>query len=268
MNRPGGRIFQSNTGHTKGLDRVTLFFCLVFPLASHLSPLAVYAGQRPSLFRGVVVADSPLGVRVVSVADSSQASLAGLRPEDIIVRVNNTDVRSIDEFAALSSALKGRAVSATVLVFRNGAPQELTLHLYSFPILQAWQIEFIPEFDIRFAEPRVGLGYWTRLGRGFEGARKLPEALNAYLNGLHNAPTDAATALKASALFSQMSRQRMAPGELADGIAQLRQSLQITERLFNVELTDAQLQAVRRQLQETLASLRDAVAAQKRKLEK
>ena len=218
---------------------------------------AALAGQRPSLFRGVVVADSPLGVRVVSVEEASQASLADLRPEDIIIRVDGAEVGSIDAFATLSAALKGRAVSATVLVFRNGTRRELVLHLYSYPILRAWGVAFIPDHDLRFAEAQTALAYWVRLGRGFEDAGKSAEALDAYLNGLHNAPTDTATALTVSGLLSQVSRQRLAGGALADGIASLDQALMILERLFEHPLTDEQLHAVRRQLQETLQALRE-----------
>src|SRR3989338_7427417 len=81
--------------------------------------------KLPSLFRGVVVADSPLGVRVVSVEEQSQASLADLRPEDVIVQINQTAVHSIDEFAALSSALRGRAMQAAVVALRRGQPRQL-----------------------------------------------------------------------------------------------------------------------------------------------
>jgi len=217
--------------------------------------------QRPSLFRGVVVADSPFGVRVISVEEASQAHLADLRPEDIIVRVHGTDVRSIDEFAALSTALKDRAVSTTVLVFRNGTPRELVVHLYSYPVLREWGLEFVPDLDLRFAQAETGLEYWVRLGRGFEEAGKPAEALNAYLNGLHNVPTDTPTALTVSRLFSQVSQRHLAAGSLVEGIADLRRALLMLERLFDRPLTDEQLDAVRRQLHETLQALRAATAA-------
>ena len=216
------------------------------------------AAQRPSIFRGVVIADSPLGVRVVSVEEASQAQLADLRPDDIIVRVRDVDIRSIDEFAVVSSALRGRAVAVPVLIFRNGTPRELTLHLYSYPLLQAWGLQVVPDHEIRFAEARVGLDYWSRLGRGFEEAGKPAEALDAYLNGLHNVPTDTATALQVSRLFIALSRQRLADGSLADGIADLRQALQVLERLFDHPLTGEQLRQVRSQLRETLQGLRQA----------
>lgn len=219
-----------------------------------------FAAQLPSLFRGIVVANSPLGVRVVSAEETSQSYQADLRAEDIIVQIDGKDVRSIDEFAAVSSAMKGRAITAKVLVFRNGAPQELFLHLYSFPILRAWGIEFVPEHDLRFAQPEVGLAYWARLGNGFEKASKPVEALNAYLNGLHNMATDGAMALKASQLFSVMSEERLRAGRLAEGIASLRQELMILEKLFDYPLSDEQLQTIRQELVDALKALQAATA--------
>ncbi len=214
------------------------------------------AAQVPSLFRGVVVADSPLGVRVVSVEERSQAALADLRPEDIIVRIDEQEIHSIDEFAALSGRLRGTATSVAVVIFRNGAPRELRLHAYSYPVLQAWGITFVPEHDIRFAEPSTGLAYWIRLGLGFENAGKPSEALNAYLNGLHNVPDDLPAALRASGLFSRVSDQRLAEGKTSEGIAALRQSVTMTQKLFDYPLTDEQLNAIRLQLRSTLDSLK------------
>ena len=220
-------------------------------------PQFVFAAQLPSLFRGVVVVDSSLGVRVVSVEEASQAHQADLRPEDIIVRVNDAEVHSIDEFALVSNSLKGRAVSATVLIFRNGAPVEITLQLYSYPLLQEWHLQFIPDDEIHFAENHIGLNYWIRLGRGFEEAGKIDDALHAYLNALHTIPTDTSTALQVSELFSRASQQRFSEGAIAQGVAALRQALIVLERLFDYPLTSDQLERVRRQLQDTLRALRD-----------
>jgi hypothetical protein len=225
-------------------------------------PTLAHAAQFPSVFRGVVVADSPLGVRVVSVEEFSQAYLADLRPDDIIVRVHDEEFHSIDEFAVLSTALKGRATSVKVLIFRNSVPREITLHLYSYPVLREWGLEFVPDHDVRFVEPKVGLDYWVRLGRGFEDAGKPGEALNAYLNGLHNVPRDVSTALKVSVLYSQFSRRSLRDGRLPDGIARLDQSLLVMERLFDYSLTDEQLETVRDHLRNTLESLRASTAAQ------
>ena len=240
------------------LRRVTTWGCIVVSCML-VTCHAVLATERPSLFRGVAVADSPLGVRVVSVQESSQAACADLRPEDIVVRVREAEIRSIDEFAAVSAALRGRATSVTLLVFRNGAPHELTIHLYSDPIWRAWSIEFIPD-DVRFAEPQVGFEYWMRLGRGFESVGNTADALHAYLNGLHNVPAALAVALKVSQLFSEVSRRQLTGGALADGIGSLRQAVTITERLFDRPLTTEQLQSVRDDLQATARVLHETAA--------
>jgi hypothetical protein len=203
-----------------------------------------------------VVADSPLGVRVISVEERSPAHLGDLRAEDIIVRVGEEEVRSIDAFARLSTALRGRAESVPVLVFRGGDPRELTLHLYSYPVLQAWGIAFIPEHDIRFAEPQTGSAYWTRLGAGFEAADKPAEALDAYLNSLHNVPADQAVAFSASRLCLRLSRERLEAGALLDGIESLRRGMVMLERLFSGPLSEAQLATVREELRRALEELR------------
>jgi hypothetical protein len=242
-------------------------------------PSALSAAQRPSVFRGVVVADSPVGVRVVSVEDASPAALADLRPDDIIVRIQDQEVRTIEEFAAVSRDLKGRIHETTVLIFRNGLPHEVSLHLYSYPILGTWGLAFVPEHDVRFVERAAALAYWRRLGRGFEEAGKLDDALTAYLNGLHNVPEDLDTAVAASRLLAQLSRAHLASGPLAgggpplppsgasppssggvtfaEGLARLEQAMRLLERLFDRPLTDEQLRTVRDQLQEILRVLRE-----------
>ena len=205
----------------------------------------------------MVVADSPLGVRVVSVEAASQAEGADLRADDLIVRVGEAEVRSIDDFAAVSERLKGRAVSARVLVFRNGLPRELTLHLHSYPLLREWGVEFLPEHDLRFAQPAVGRAHWARLGRGFEEAGKSGEALNAYLNGLHQAPTDPELGLRATVLSLEIGAQRLRDGAVPDGLAALRRGLTMLQRLFDYPLSAQQLQAVRDALQRTLTAVAD-----------
>jgi len=243
----------------KGLDRRTLL-CLSL-VACCLSLEALAAEELPSLFRGVVVADSPLGVRVVSVEESSQAFLADLRPEDIIVRVHGQDIRSIDEFATLSTSLRGHAAAAAVVVFRRGLPRELRLHLYSVPILTTWGLEFIPDHDLRFAQAQVGRDHWIRMARGFEEAGKPAEALSACLNALHLVPADVEAALTVAGLFSRLSRQQMSAGALAEGTTSLRKALAVTERLFDHPLSDEQLRSVQDQLRSTLQALREARAS-------
>ena len=228
------------------------FFLLTYSL-THLLP--ALAAESPSVFRGVIVANSELGVRVVSVDAGSQAALADLRPEDIVVRVNDADVHSIDEFAVLSSGLKGRAVKTAVVIFRGGKPLELTLHLFSFPVLRAWGLEFVPDYDMRFAEPRTGWAYWTTMGGAFERAGKPAEALNAYLNALHHLPTDTDSAVKVSELLMRVSRERLDRGALAEGVTSLRYALLVMQRLFDEPLSHGQLQALKSRLKETLRTL-------------
>ena len=256
-----GRGQETGGGGAQHGRRLTRFLIWLFviSLAPRPSPLApCWAGQAPSFFRGVVVADSPLGVRVVSVEEFSQAAQADLRPEDIIARVQDQEIHSIDNFGAISNALKGRALSATLVVFRNGTPREVTLHLYSYPVQRAWNVEFIPDHDVRFAQPQTGLAYWSRLGRGFEEARKDAEALNAYLNGLHNVPEDLPTALKAVELMSRLGQQHLTVGRLTEGVTSLSRALAMMDRLFEHPLTDEQLTRVRDQLRATVEALKQA----------
>lgn len=217
------------------------------------------AANLPSLFRGVVVADSPLGVRVVSVEPGAPAALADLRVADIIVRVQQADVRSIDEFAHLSTQLKGRAARLTILVFREGQPRELRLHAYSFPLLEQWHVEFIPDYELRFAEARIGAAHWQRMGRGFEEAKKPSDALNAYLNALHLTPADTDLAARASLLWLRVTQERLRAKQLNAGLGALGQASAFLERLFDQPLTTPQLEQLRDELKATLSALRRAL---------
>ena len=245
------------------LKRSVAFFLCVCAHTSHLTPHTLFAGQLPSLFRGVVVADpadgeadNPIGIRVVSVEASSQAFLADLRPEDIIVQINDTPIRSIDEFAVASQTLKGNSTKATVLVLRHGQPRRLNLHLYSFPILRDWDLTFIPEHDIRFADTKAGLDYWARLGRGFETAHNLEQALNAHLNALHNEPTNLDVALKVLELLLRIAHVKLKAQQVPEAFVALQQSTTLLERVFDHPLSSSQLQLIRRQLEEVLQVLR------------
>jgi hypothetical protein len=205
-----------------------------------------------------VVADDEVGVTIVSVEEGSQAFQAELRPEDVIVQAHGREIRSIEDFAALSAQLKGQASETTLVLFRHGTPRQVRLHLYSYPLLRAWQIEFIPDHDLRFAQARTGLAYWSRLGRGFEHVGNEAEALNAYLNGLHNDPEDQETALKVIRLHAHVGEARLARGSLAEGLASLQQALTMMERFFEFPLSEPQLAGLRDQLRATVEALRQA----------
>ncbi len=224
--------------------------CVLVSCALFLAPLS--ASQLPSLFRGVVVADSPAGVRVISVEEQSQAFLANLRPEDVIVSINGTSVHSIDEFATWSSQAKGQAIKAMVVIRRNGDPKELLFHLYSYPVLTHWGLAFVPDYDLRFAEPRAGLEYWARLGRGYETAGNQEAALNAYLNALHNEPTFVDAAVKVSDVLWVIAQQRLAAHKVSGAVQALEQETRLLNKLFEYPLTDEDLLNLKRRLEETI----------------
>lgn len=223
-----------------------------------VSRVPLLAASWPSLFRGVIVADSAVGVRVISVDPASQAYQLDLRPEDLIVRIGDDEVHSIEEFAALSSALKGRVAVVEVVVFRTGHPRTLRLHVFSAPILAAWGIEVVPDYDVRFAQAQVGRDYWTRLGRAFDEAGKPTEALDAYVNALHNVPEDRSTALEVARLSLRLGQQRLRERAFPEGIAALARATTLMQRLFDDPLTEPQLQAMKQELQATLEAFRAA----------
>jgi len=221
-------------------------------------PRALHAASWPSLFRGVVVADSALGIRVVSVDEQSLAYRANLRPEDVVVQVNDMAIHSIDEFAVLSQSLKGRATKASLLILRNGQPRTILVHLYSEPILQRWDVAFVPEHDIRFADPKPGVEYWTNLGRGFDTANKLPDAINSYLNALHNDPQNVDVALIVVSRLGQLAREQLAQAKWSDAVTTLSRAMAMLSRMFDGPITVEQRERVKQELQSTLSSLQEA----------
>ncbi len=237
----------------RALFAAILAVCAVAPF--HIG-LFAESGPWPSLFRGVVVADSPSGVKVISVNPASQAYLADLRPEDIIVRVREAEVRSIDDFSVVSDALKGRTDHAQIVVFRNGSPREILLHLYSYPVLETWGVEFIPDFDLRFGDPTAGQQYWARLARGFGEVNQPQDMLNAYLNSLHNLPKDPIIALQACELFFLLGQEQLRQQAVVPAMSRLLDALSIADRLFDYPLSDADLGRLKAQLQNTLEAVR------------
>ena len=229
--------------------------CLLFAVGC-LLPCTSYAAQLPSLFRGIVVADGSSGVRIVSVEDGSQAFLADLRAEDIILRIDDTDLHRIDEFATLSLALKGRAIRAQVVILRNGQPRTVELHLYSYPILRRWDVRLVPDYDFHFIEPSAGHDYWTRLGRGFEIAHDPEHALAAYGNALHNVPDDVTLAIKVSEVLGDVAHVHLERKELPQALDAFDNHTRLLARLFDEPLTEEQVQMVKSRLEQVLKELR------------
>ena len=241
--------------------RAVFLFIFIYSLPTTHYSLTGEAAAFPSLFRGITVVDSPVGVRIVSVEENSQAALADVRPDDIIIHVNEDEVHSIDDFAMVSKRLKGHATSATLLVFRQGQPLELRLHLYSYPILKTWGIEVVPNFDVRFAETRIGLDYWRKQGQDFERAGDIESALDAYINALHNVPDELDTAVAMSRLFCQLSQRYFTKRQWREGVAALQQAVLMLEKLFDQPLNSQQLHIVKEQLQSVKDQIRQALAS-------
>ena len=235
-------------------DRTVTLFLFTICYSLFTSSVLV-AGQWPSLFRGVVVANSALGVRIVSVEEQSQAALCDVRAEDVIVQINGLAVHTIDEFAVLSEGLKGKVLKTALIVLRNGQPRELIVHLYSWPLLHQWELSFVPEHDMRFAEPSAAVSYWSNLGRGFDTAGQLERALNAYLNALHTDPGNLDLALNASDLLWRIGQQRMREHRLQASVEALQQATVILTHAFDQPLTAEQMQQVKSQLQHTIDAL-------------
>ena len=236
-----------------GVRHLIVFKCLTLHL---LLAAGAEGAQMPSVFRGVVLADSPTGVRVVQIEDTSQAARLDLRPEDIIMLVNDRRVRTIDEFGTVSQLLKGQATQASVIILRNGQPYELTLHVYSLPLLRAWGIRFVPDFDLRFVEPSAGMAYWRNLARGFDTANKTDEAISAYLNALHHAPEQADIAMRLTELWLAQTRQRIATQQTNEALESLNHAVTTLQRLFDQPRNVDELERIKRQLEQTLIALK------------
>src|SRR5205085_1969376 len=86
--------------------------------------LGLAGGVRPLPPRLARELDRESGVEIVQVVEGSPAARAGLRPEDLLLDVDGTPVRGMDDLQRL---MVGEAIGrrVTMRVFRNG--QTLTL---------------------------------------------------------------------------------------------------------------------------------------------
>jgi tetratricopeptide (TPR) repeat protein len=189
------------------------------------------------------------------------AAQAGIRPEDVILQIDEHTIKTIDGFAALSTALRGRVPTVRVVLLRNGQPREVALHIYSYPLLREWELTFVPDYELRFIDPSAGRSYWANLGRGFEEAGQADQALTAYLNALHHVPADAELAMKAANLYALIAHRHLDAGRIPEALGALGQQTTLLTHLFDRPLDAAQLQAVKAQLQQTLEGIRQARAS-------
>lgn len=109
-----------------------------------LSDLATY-GYVTGAYMGVRVSDMeasaatyyglPLGAYVQSVDDGGAAQRAGIRSKDIIVKLGDYEVGSVNDLTRALRNFKGGDVT-TVIVYRSGAEVRMTITLDEKPVPQ------------------------------------------------------------------------------------------------------------------------------------
>jgi serine protease Do len=92
-------------------------------LGAKLAPIGEEERQRLGLDAATQ------GALVVSLADDSPLAEAGLRPGDVILKVNDQWVKSPSDVTEAASSLKGSGKSAAFLVRRDGDDRFIAVHL-------------------------------------------------------------------------------------------------------------------------------------------
>ncbi|CAB4703255.1 unannotated protein [freshwater metagenome] len=84
----------------------------------------------PTAFLGVSVSQTPSGVTIVSVTDGSGAGKAGIKVGDMIKKVGNTDISTIEQLGeVLRTIMPG--TTSTVRVLRDGTSIDLNVQMGS-----------------------------------------------------------------------------------------------------------------------------------------
>ncbi|CAN5844478.1 hypothetical protein BH18ACI4_BH18ACI4_25100 [soil metagenome] len=96
------------------------------------------------------LAEARRGIMLTSVAPGSPAAVAALRPGDVILRVNEEDVRSADDFSWLLEEVEpGRSVSFTVARPGNLALEAVEITLTESPdALFEWRMLDVPPANL------------------------------------------------------------------------------------------------------------------------
>jgi len=103
----------------------------------------------------------PSGMFVTSVLPGTPAALANLHPGDVIVRVNEGDVKSVDDFSfMLGQAGSGAPVQFTVVTPNHPTPESLTVKLGG-SFQSDVQKQFFTDFAFSFDGPLASLGIET-----------------------------------------------------------------------------------------------------------
>ncbi len=210
---------------------------------------------RPSLFRTVVVADAKPGARVVVVDEESAAYAGGVRPGDVITRLNGAAVGSIDEFALQSQHVLGKVSEATLVVERGGRPIALLISLFSQRLLEAWGERFVPNLELRFRDPKAGYAYWSTEGRRVAQSQRVSLAIEAFETALHYQPAHVETALLLAGQWNMLAQSRFADRRNDQGIAALQHAVNMYQRLLAKGVTAEQLAEIKGQLQRLVSTL-------------
>ena len=125
----------SRSGGSQGLA-----FAIPIDVAMHVEQQIVEHGKVSHARLGVMIQDvnqalaenfglaKPMGALVSSVQKGSAGEKAGLKPGDVIVKLNGEEVAGSNDLPPRIASLKPGA-NVTLEVWRNGAPKELTATL-------------------------------------------------------------------------------------------------------------------------------------------
>lgn len=96
------------------------------------------------------LAEARRGIMLTSVEPGSPAAVAALRPGDVILRVNQEDVRSADDFSWLLEEVEpGRSVNFTIARPGNPAPEAVEITLIESPDpLFEWRMRESPAANL------------------------------------------------------------------------------------------------------------------------
>lgn len=219
------------------------------------SGATVAAEEWPSLFRGTTVGEGQPGVTVVFLRDDAFALYAGLRAGDHIVAIDEEPVNSLDDFAVMSRALAGKRTDVPVTVVRAGARITATLSLESPTVRSAWGLAFIPDYSLRFVDPKAAKRYWSD-----RGAKELLDghdvvAMRSLLNALHYAPESYDVALALCESVMRQGETLWKEGQRAEALGVLKQAMALYRQAATKPLTAQHWARIKRSLQQLLRTL-------------